>query len=315
MREKRHRHRQPRPGRSGRSWWRAFVGKWGWRAYAVPVLAVITAAVATVNVRDDHRPARPPQAHELLPATTSAGPTPTAASRTAQPRETERASSTPPRPLRVGALPAGNRYTTQGSGTYHTVPGRGAVVGQGPLQLYAIEVEDGITGIDSAAFAAEVERTLADGLSWIRSGAVSLQRVDTADARWRISLTSSLTVRQLCGYEIKVETSCWAPEQSRVVINNARWVRGAPAYQGKLDVYRTYLINHEVGHALGHLHAHACLSNGLAPVMMQQTIGTKSVTGQLCHPNPHPYPVGVADAPGKEEPDTPQNDQFTLVGG
>jgi hypothetical protein len=215
----------------------------------------------------------------------------------------------------VGALPAGNRYTTVGAGTYRTLPGQGAVVGQGPLQRYAIEVEDGISGISSAAFAAEVERTLADRLSWTRSGDVSLQRVDTADALWRISLTSSMTVRQLCGYELPIESSCWAPEQGRVVINIARWVRGAPAYAGRLDVYRTYVINHEVGHALGHLHAHACLSNGLAPVMMQQTIGTRSVTGQVCRPNAHPYPAGVADAPGQEEPDTPQNDQFVLAGG
>jgi hypothetical protein len=279
------------------------------------VLAVITIAVIATNLRQDRQAARPPQAQELLPTATGASPTPSATSRSAQPRKTERASSTAPRPLKVGALPAGNRYTTQGTGTYRTLPGTSAVVGQGPLQLYAIDVENGISDISDAAFVAQVERTLAERLSWIRSGTVSLQRVDTADAQWRISLTSSLTVRQLCGYEIKVETSCWAPEQGRVVINNARWVRGAPAYQGNLAVYRTYLINHEVGHALGHLHSHACLSNGLAPVMMQQTIGTKSVTGQLCRPNPHPYPAGVADAPGQEEPDTPQNDQFVLSGG
>lgn len=232
-----------------------------------------------------------------------------------RPRQKQQSSFAPPRPLKVGALPAGVRYTTLGTGTYRTLPGQSAVLGQGPLQLYAIDVENGISGIDSVAFAAEVERTLADRLSWAGAGGVSLQRVDTADARWRISLTSSLTVRQLCGYEIKIESSCWAPQHSRVVINVARWVRGAPAYLGKLDLYRAYVINHEVGHALGHLHAHACLSNGLAPVMMQQTIGTKSVTGQLCRPNAHPYPAGVADAPGQEEPDTPQNDQFVLAGG
>lgn len=286
----------------------------------MPALLIVTVAVITANAAKDGPPARSPQAHELPTAAgpghghTSAG-RPASSGRSPQPSTKLPAPSTPPRPLKVGALPAGNRYTVQGAGTYRTLPGRSAVVGQGPLQQYAIDVENGISGIDSEAFAAKVEQTLADRLSWAGSGAVSLQRVDTAEARWRISLTSSLTVRQLCGYEIKVETSCWAPEHSRVVINNARWVRGAPAYLGRLEVYRTYVINHEVGHALGHLHAHACLSNGLAPVMMQQTIGTRSVTGQLCRPNQHPYPPGAADAPGQEEPDTPQNDQFVLAGG
>lgn len=314
MTEGRPRHRELRSGRSGLAGWRAFVKGWGWRAHAVVALAAITVAIVVTDLRDDRQAARLTQATEL-PTATSASSTPTAASRSAQPRKTERTSATPPQPLKVGALPAGNRYTTQGAGTYRTLPGQSAVVGRGPLQQYAIDIENGISGISDAAFAAKVEQTLADRLSWAGAGVVSLQRIDTPDAQWRISLTSSMTVRQLCGYEIKIESSCWAPDQSRVVINVARWVRGAPTYLGKLDVYRTYVINHEVGHALGHLHAHACLSNGLAPVMMQQTIGTKSVTGQLCRPNQHPYPPGAADAPGQEEPDTPQNDQFVLSGG
>jgi hypothetical protein len=59
--------------------------------------------------------------------------------------------------------------------------------------------------------------------------------------------------------------------------------------------------------ALGHIHSHVCLSNGLAPVMMQQTIGLKSVSGKICQANPWPYPPGATNAPGAEAPDTPQN--------
>jgi hypothetical protein len=159
---------------------------------------------------------------------------------------------------------------------------------------------------------------LSDKRSWAGHGGVALQRVDSGPVDFHVALTSAMTVRTICGYDIPIETSCFSPAGnghavSRVVMNDARWVRGDPAYVGDLNAYRIYMINHEDGHALGHEHAHQCLANGLAPVMMQQTIGLKSaVTGQLCQANPWPYPVGVTDAPGAEQPDTPQNSQFQL---
>src|SRR5262249_42826162 len=120
---------------------------------------------------------------------------------------------------------------------------------------------------------------------------------------------------------IPVETSCFAAEGvttnvNRVVFDVARWVRGASAYLGDLNAYRVYMINHEDGHALGHQHAHQCLSDGLAPVMMQQTFGLRSaVTHQLGQANPWPYPPGAKDAPGAEQPDTPQNAEYGLGDG
>ena len=63
-----------------------------------------------------------------------------------------------------------------------------------------------------------------------------------------------------------------------------------------------YMVNHETGHALGHSHAHACLKNGLAPVMMQQTISLKAANGKICQANPWPYPPGATDAPGASSP-------------
>ncbi len=71
------------------------------------------------------------------------------------------------------------------------------------------------------------------------------------------------------------------------------------------------MINHEDGHALGHQHAHQCLPGGLAPVMMQQTIGLRSAaTGKICQANPWPYPAGAAGAPGAEQPDTAANNEY-----
>jgi hypothetical protein len=126
-----------------------------------------------------------------------------------------------------------------------------------------------------------------------------------------------MTVRQICGYSVHVETSCYMPAGlwpvNRVVLNDARFARGATAYVGDRDTYRIYMINHEVGHAVGHQHAHQCLPGGLAPVMMQQTFGLRSAaTGDLCEANPWPYPPGAKGAPGAEQQDTPQNDEYGL---
>ncbi len=70
------------------------------------------------------------------------------------------------------------------------------------------------------------------------------------------------------------------------VINLLRWLRGASAYTGDLSGYRQYVINHEVGHTLGHHHA-SCPGRGqLAPVMMQQTKGIGA-----CRKSPWPFPA------------------------
>jgi hypothetical protein len=206
-----------------------------------------------------------------------------------------------------------------GDGTFRVLKGTTKKFGHGQLYRYDIEVENGIKGIDLKEFADLVDTTLEDPRSWAAHG-VALQRVDSGPIDFRVTLTSSMTVRKLCGYDIPVETSCYAAAGSaidatvnRVVVNDSRWVRGAAPYVGDLHAYRVYMINHEDGHALGHQHAHQCLPGGLAPVMMQQTFGLKSATtGQNCGANPWPYPPGVKGAPGAEQPDTAQNDEYNL---
>ena len=49
------------------------------------------------------------------------------------------------------------------------------------------------------------------------------------------------------------------------------------AYDGALDEYRRYLVNHEVGHFLGkgHVQPASCSATTRAPVMMQQTFGLR----------------------------------------
>ena len=208
-------------------------------------------------------------------------------------------------------LPPGPKYTVQGNGTFAVLAGHSAVIGKGQLYRFDLQVERGITGVDLNQFATVVMTALSDRQSWTATGRLALQRVSSGPVNFHISLTSAMTVRALCGYSLPVETSCYAGSDSRVVLNVARWMRGARVYASDLATYRLYAVNHEVGHALGHNHAHACLRNGLAPVMMQQTIGTRTASGQICQANPWPYPAGVSDAPGAEQPgDGPDMDFF-----
>ena len=149
-----------------------------------------------------------------------------------------------------------------------------------------------------------VDRTLADRRSWIGDQAVAFRRIDTGEPDFRVSLTSQMTIREGCGYDIPLEGSCFNPSMERVFLNEARWVRGAVAFQGDIGSYRQYLVNHEVGHAIGLAQHDACtIDGGLAPIMMQQTFGTANddiarldpggtvpADGTRCRFNPWPYP-------------------------
>lgn len=303
---------------------RDFVRRYGWRAYALPILAVVTiVAVATMHGgRSPSRDTPAAQSHETVaPTVAPHTPPPPAGSHIAL-------KSDAPGPnahhnlLASAALPTGAPYSKHGTGTYRVLPGHSAVMGSGPLHRFDIEVEHGVTGVDLSQFQHMVVSVLGDHRSWSGHG-VSLQRVDSGEIDFHVSLVSSMTIRKLCGYTIHVETSCFVAagtvpgvEVNRVAFNVARWVRGATAYLGDLHAYREYMINHEVGHALGHEHAHECLPGGLAPAMMQQTFGLRSAaTGKMCRANPWPYPPGVKGAPGAEQPDTPQNDEYGLSKG
>jgi Protein of unknown function (DUF3152) len=283
---------------------RAFVRTYGWRAYALPVLVAVT-VFALMSMNEPSPPSRPaaqPSA-SIVPSPTAI---PTAPSTAALKSDTP-GPSAQREVLASDALPAGGPYTMHGRGTFSVIPGTGPVVGHGTVHRYTIDIEDGVTGIDPASFAGTVQAALNDARSWTGHGSgVALQRIDDdAAADFHVTLTSSYTVRALCGYELKIETSCYAPtHDQRVVLNVARWVRGDVAYLGDLATYRQYMVNHETGHALGHSHTHGCLKDGLAPTMMQQTISLKASNGQTCGANPWPYPPGASDAPGAEQPGT-----------
>ncbi|WP_111765483.1 DUF3152 domain-containing protein [Nakamurella deserti] len=213
--------------------------------------------------------------------------------------------------LAVGALPAGEPFAVAGDGSYRIVGGAGPQAGSSPTVVrYTVEIENGVTPTEGdEAFAQFVERTLADPRSWTTVKGVSLQRVDagTADPDFRVTLTSQQTVRGMCGFSVPLESSCYTRAQGRVVINDARWVRGALTYGGDLTAYREYAVNHEVGHALGYGHQPCGENTALAPVMMQQSWsasndalaginGSTPADGKACAANPWPDPAGAEQA-------------------
>lgn len=168
------------------------------------------------------------------------------------------------------------------AGRLVVVPGKSTRSGRGPLRRYYVEVEAGIR-IDRRWFARRVHQILADRRSWGGTGRVSFQRVGLRrTAHFRVALVTPSTTNRLCyPYITGGIYSC--ANGGRAVLNLMRWRRGADAYRGNLRGYRIYLVNHEVGHLLGHPHRYCPRAGARAPVMMQQTKGVGS-----CRANPWP---------------------------
>ena len=60
-----------------------------------------------------------------------------------------------------------------------------------------------------------------------------------------------------------------------IVFNSDNWNTKPAKFTMELDKYRTYLINHEFGHALGLLE-HQKKTVAVCPLMYQQTLGTEN---------------------------------------
>ncbi|SDC37127.1 Protein of unknown function [Sanguibacter gelidistatuariae] len=168
------------------------------------------------------------------------------------------------------------------SGVFDVVPGEVPAPGAGEVKSVRIEVEQGLD-IDPVKFADQVLATLNDPRSWGGDGSQTFSRT-AGEATLTVTLASPASVDRLCA---PLDTgglwSCGV--EGRAVLNHLRWVTGSENYGDDMAAYRQYLVNHEVGHVLGHRHAKCSSSAALAPVMVQQS-------GALvaCTPNGWPFP-------------------------
>jgi hypothetical protein len=146
-----------------------------------------------------------------------------------------------------------------------------SVAGAGPIEVVL------------ADFAREAQAILDDPSGW-RSAGVGFDRV----AEGGDFILWLATPDQMTGFA----EGC-APEYScrvgpDVIINQERWLTGAlPGALDGIDLgeYRTMVVNHEVGHWLGHEHVGCPAPGQPAPLMMQQSKGLDG-----CLANPYPLP-------------------------
>lgn len=132
-----------------------------------------------------------------------------------------------------------------------------------------------------SSFAAQANKTLNDSRGWPRLGLSFREVASGGDFNLILSQASLLP---------SFSSSCspdWSCRVgSSVIINDDRWQGATSAWYGvggNLTDYRHYVVNHEVGHWLGHGHYDCSGSGTKAPVMLQQSISL-----QGCTSNPWP---------------------------
>lgn len=147
-----------------------------------------------------------------------------------------------------------------------------------------VEVEEGLP-IDGETFAGFVMDTLNDERGWGHDGAVSFARTD-GDPDFRVVLAAPDQVDQMCApLATGGEYSCG--RYGHAALNAMRFAQATDEFlaEGSVTAYRQYVVNHEMGHLLGHQHQDCPGTGEVAPVMQQQTI-----TLGGCTPNAWPAP-------------------------
>ena len=157
-------------------------------------------------------------------------------------------------------------------------------------QVYITTIVDPDIKYSPSQFLNKVKKVLLDKDGWERVANVKFIFVTpSAFAKIKtknkipIRLSLNRTISRECGFRLSEQLSCCDMSSKEIWLNFTRWRDGAPASKLSLYKYRDYMINHEVGHALGRLHANCPCPGCPAPIMMQHTI-----TIGKCSPNNKP---------------------------
>lgn len=177
-----------------------------------------------------------------------------------------------PQPVHPGAVVQGKEpraVPEAGSGEFEVAAAPDLLPGSADV-AYTVEVERSLP-FTPAEVAREVEATLKDPRSWGGRLGLTLRRVE-ATPGLRILLATPATTDALCApLDTAGRVSC--RNGPLVVLNAVRWATAVPWYADAVSSYRTYVVNHEVGHALGRAHQRCPGPGSPAPVMQQQTYG------------------------------------------
>lgn len=179
---------------------------------------------------------------------------------------------------------------TPPTGVFVVASGETPAPGVGTVRTVRIEVEQGLP-VDVDVFAAAVMATLNDPRGWSTPDGVTFARTEAEDASIRVLLATPETTDALCA-PLRTNGKYSCGTGNAAVLNLTRWVEGSPDFGGDMAVYRQYVVNHEVGHVLGHHHEQCPAPGALAPVMVQQ-----SISAQGCQVNGWPFPEAVPEDP------------------
>lgn len=255
---------------------------------SIPVVLAVRSSVADGGGPD----ASPAPAASSAGTTTPSESTPSSGSPSSEP--TALPTSASPSSASPTAEPTTEKTTSEeivrsgtvGDGTWTIAePATESEPTAGTVHTYALRVENG-TDIDADEAAQEVARILADPRGWQATEDVAFRQVaDPEQADVTISIASPPTVDEMC---LPAQTdglwSCRIDED--VALNSDRWLHLTPTYEDTAE-YRAYMVNHEMGHFLGHDHTSCPGQDVAAPVMLQQSIDLGG-----CRPNAWPAEEG-----------------------
>ncbi|MER7571288.1 DUF3152 domain-containing protein [Streptomyces sp. NPDC126514] len=180
--------------------------------------------------------------------------------------------------------PPGPGIPSTGPGTFTAAAGSGDKAGSGTALRYRVEVEDTVD-LSAADVARQVERVLADPRGWTADGRSAFRRVPSGPADFVVKVATPGTVDRICGqYGLDTGGEYNCNVERNVMVNLERWLLATPVYAEDITAYRALIINHEVGHFLGHGHVGCPGPGEPAPAMMQQIKGLHG-----CVPNVWPY--------------------------